>query len=146
MTVLKYDYWISQYPVTNAQYGEFVDAGGYEMGQYWQEAESAGCWKAGLFKGKFEDEFRKGPESHGTPFDLPNHPVVGVSWYEALAFTRWLTDIWQERGVIPAGWAVRLPSEAEWEKAARGGLEIPKPAIISKAGKRLGPGRDARGQ
>jgi formylglycine-generating enzyme required for sulfatase activity len=46
--------------------------------------------------------------------------VVGVSWYEALAFVRWLNEV----GSMPAGFTLRLPSEPEWEKAARGGLEV----------------------
>jgi formylglycine-generating enzyme required for sulfatase activity len=48
----------------------------------------------------------------------PNHPAVGVSWYEALAFCNWLNASGQYEGVI------RLPSEAEWEYAACGAQSL----------------------
>lgn len=122
---LAYDFWISRYPVTQAQFLEFIKDGGYKNEKYWKEAKDAGMWRDGEIRGSYDDKSRKEPYQYGSPFTLPNHPVVGVTWYEVLAFTRWLTDRWKEQGVLPEGWAVRLPSEAEWEKAARGGREIP---------------------
>jgi formylglycine-generating enzyme len=48
-------------------------------------------------------------------FSAPDQPVVGVTWHEAVAYAEWLSD------TVGGRW--RLPSEAEWERAARGGLE-----------------------
>jgi formylglycine-generating enzyme required for sulfatase activity len=54
---------------------------------------------------------RTAPEKYGGVYDLPNHPVVMVTWYEAVAFCNWLTQ--------KLGRPVSLPSEAQWERAAR---------------------------
>ncbi len=122
---LDYDYWMGRHPVTNSQFKEFVYAGGYVYEHYWTEAAKEGFWNSGKFKGRDDSGFRNAPFDFGSPFNFSNHPVVGVTWYEGLAFTRWLTEAWYEKGWLEREWAVRLPSEAEWEKAARGGLEIP---------------------
>ncbi|HQM15489.1 MAG TPA: SUMF1/EgtB/PvdO family nonheme iron enzyme [Anaerolineae bacterium] len=118
-------YYISRYPVTQTQYAAFVKAGGYTERRYWTDAG----WQ------RKEREDWAGPECYGTPFDLPNHPVVGVSWYEAVAFCRWLEEqlkavnskfqVWKADqlttiSVSPGAFNVRLPGEPEWEKAARG--------------------------
>ena len=128
---LDYHYWIARYPVTDAQFLAFVKAGGYREQRYWTEAQDVEVWDLSRkqVKGRTDEEFRAGPYHFGEPFNLPNHPVVGVTWYEALAFTHWLTE--QFRGIIPEGYEVRLPSETEWEKGARGGVHVPPEPIIS---------------
>ncbi|MBI1294698.1 SUMF1/EgtB/PvdO family nonheme iron enzyme [bacterium] len=116
-----YDFQISRYPITVAQFQAFVNDGGYTYRPYWKEAEAHGIWKAGKVKGRWDNAPRNCPERYGEPFYLPSHPTVGVSWYEALAFTRWLTEKLQAAGRLIPNQVVMLPSEAEWEKAARGG-------------------------
>ena len=69
---------------------------------------------------------KTGPNDYGEPFMLPNHPRVGVSWYEAYAFTRWLTEEARSAGWLSKEGEIKLPNEAEWEKAARGGLVYPE--------------------
>jgi formylglycine-generating enzyme required for sulfatase activity len=101
---------IGKYPVTNAQFGAFVAAGGYEEPGYWTEAG----WE------RKEKRGWRGPRDNGRPYNLPNHPVVGVSWYEAAAYCAWLTDVWWAEGRIAEDERARLPTEVEWEKAARG--------------------------
>lgn len=140
-----YDYWLGRMPVTNAQFAAFVLDGGYEEEAFWGEAKDAGRWQFGFFTGWYfnvlnTQEMKNGAHDYGTPFNLPGHPVVGVSWYEALAFCRWLTRRWQGIGVLPGDWRVILPSEAEWEKGARGGLQIPLAPRIVRAAQGLNAG------
>jgi hypothetical protein len=103
-------YAISRYPVTNAQYEAFVADGGYT--EKWRH-----CWTEAGWKWKSD---RTEPDKWGGNFDLPNHPVVMVRWYEAVAFCHWLTEKLRTAGIIGDEQQARLPSEAEWEKAARG--------------------------
>ena len=54
-------YYMLRYPVTVAQFGAFVNAGGYKETRYWGEAEAEGVWKSGQVKGRFDVEYRKHP-------------------------------------------------------------------------------------
>ncbi len=131
-------FWLSQYPITNHQYHAFVQAGGYKNGHYWTVARKLGYWRDGEVRGytwnswttNYEDGWFDQPADYGAPYTLPNHPVVGVNWFEALAYSEWLTEVLAARRLLPAGWRVRLPSEAEWEKASRGGERVPTAPLV----------------
>jgi iron(II)-dependent oxidoreductase len=94
---------MGRYPVTNALYARFVD----ETGRPWRTAEG------------------RAPEN-------ANAPATDLTWRDALAYCAWLTARWRTEGRIGAHETVRLPTEPEWEYAARGdqpdaGLDIVYP-------------------
>jgi len=109
--------FIARYPVTNAQYLFFVEEGGYQERRYWTDEG----WRVREREGWTE------PRYAGGAFDLPNHPVVRVSWYEADAYCRWLTEKLGVLGTLGEDEVVRLPMEREWQRAAQGddGREYP---------------------
>ena len=109
--LIKNPYRISRYLITVAQYDVFVKAGGYGEARYWPEAKAANLWSEGKVKGWTDDNWCQQPANSGEAFAVANHPVVGVSWYEAVAYGHWLSE--------QLGFPVALPSEAEWERAAR---------------------------
>ncbi|MBY0523797.1 MAG: formylglycine-generating enzyme family protein [Gemmataceae bacterium] len=90
-------FWIDVFPVTNARFRKFLTAGGYERADWW--APAGWDWKC---RERIETPLQWGQGG----WDGPDQPVAGVSWYEADAYARWAGR--------------RLPTDAEWEKAARG--------------------------
>ncbi|MCB9077914.1 MAG: SUMF1/EgtB/PvdO family nonheme iron enzyme [Anaerolineaceae bacterium] len=96
-------YAIQRYPVTNAEFGRFIDEQGYHTRDYWPEAG----WSRKESDGWTQPRFWANRQ-----WNDPAQPVVGVSWYEAVAYANWLA--------AKTNRPYRLPAEAEWEKAARG--------------------------
>ena len=97
------------YPVTNAQSAQFMAAGGYASRQWWSQA--GWQWRQG--EPQYDWQKTDQPDFwHDRRYNVPNQPVVGVTWYEAEAFCNWLTETFER--------VYRLPTETEWERLARG--------------------------
>ena len=103
-------YRIAKFPVTVAQNTAFIAAGGYEKKSWW--SPKGARWRA--------EKNITGPEDYDAIYQTPNHPRVGVSWFEAEAFCLWLNALPKAALGIAEGEQIRLATEAEWERAARG--------------------------
>jgi formylglycine-generating enzyme required for sulfatase activity len=90
------EFYLDKYPVTNAQFKRFVDANP--------------DWRPGNVPAQLDNgNYLKHWKAPGDPLTAANHPVVNVNWYAAVAYCEWAGK--------------RLPSESEWEHAARGGRD-----------------------
>ena len=92
-----YDYYMDIYPVTNDQFKKFMLANGYGIQN--DRSEEGWVWKQ-------ENQVNRPMYWNDPKWNKADHPVVGVSYYEAEAYATWAGQ--------------RLPTEQEWEKAARG--------------------------
>jgi formylglycine-generating enzyme required for sulfatase activity len=94
---------IAKYPLTNAQYAKFIQANGYSQRQWW----SAEGWSE-----KEKNAWTEPLYWHDTKWNKPDHPIVGVSWYEAIAYCQWISEV--------IGETISLPTEQQWQRAAQG--------------------------
>ena len=104
-TVSVGEFWLAETEVTQAQFSQFVRDSGHRP-----QSESMGCW---WYTGsKWEESKSRNWRSPGFS-QLDSQPVVCVSWNDAVAYAKWLSR--------KTGKRFRLPTEAEWEYAARAG-------------------------
>ena len=115
-------FYLARYPLTMRQYAAFLqDPDGFANDAWWHGLD-------------VEDEHRAAPGEQR--FVLHNNPADNVSWYDAVAFCRWLTARYRllpqsesaagsHSAVLDLireeGWQIRLPTEWEWQQAATGG-------------------------
>jgi hypothetical protein len=94
---------IARFLVTNRQFQAFVDApDGYDKKKWWKEIV-------------------RNPAPSSPEWEEFNHPRERVSWYEAVAFCRWLSEKYHQLGLLDKGREIRLPTEWEWQQAATNG-------------------------
>lgn len=116
---------IARYPITDAQFQVFVDAAdGYVNDDWWAFSPAAQEWRM------------ETPQPRAMDYGEGDHPRTHVSWYEAVAFCRWLS--------ARSGENIQLPSEAQWQRAAQGDAGTLYPWGSEWEAGRCHNGKDAR--
>jgi len=103
------EFEIAYTPVTVSQYAAFMNSGAVNDPRWWDNEGK--MWLNGKLDG-WGRENRLQPDAMEIQKSRPFHPVVGVTWYEAEAYCKWVSNEKKRK--------VRLPTEEEWEYAARG--------------------------
>jgi formylglycine-generating enzyme required for sulfatase activity len=111
--VIETPFSIGRYPITNAEFAHFLTAGGYAESRWWTESGRE------LLDGDPANPLREPALWQIAQFNAPAQPVVGISWYEAMAFCNWLTTQGHAAGWLATNEYLRLPTALEWERAAR---------------------------
>jgi formylglycine-generating enzyme required for sulfatase activity len=125
--------WIGKYPVTNRQFALFIAAGGYDCPEGGSKADWA--WRTWTYYSKASKGLRDPCDRpylwDDRKWNSPLFPVVGITWLEAAAYTRWLSEQLRStsaskdthevrEGLMTGRLMVRLPLEAEWQAAIGG--------------------------
>jgi formylglycine-generating enzyme required for sulfatase activity len=102
------DFAIAKYPITNSQYDKFLEnPNGFPNHQWWNYSQEAQQWR--------KDRSRPKPSA----FKGSSLPRTRVSWFDAMAYCRWLSSELENQVANQSG-QVRLPTEQEWQRAAVG--------------------------
>ena len=109
------DFYLCKYAVTVAEFRKFVEAKGYQT-----DAEKDGgsyAWDGKAWQKRAGINWRYGVSGNVRPQSEENHPVLHVSWKDAVAYCAWMNE--------KTGKKFRLPTEAEWEYGCRAGTTTP---------------------
>jgi formylglycine-generating enzyme required for sulfatase activity len=112
--ILSQGFWVSRYEIRQRDFAAFANATGYKTETETDIDNDIGV----LYNGQWQ--YRSGYHWRNS-LAGKERPVCGVSWNDAQAFCNWLTLLEKKAGRLPPGHAYRLPTEAEWEYAARAG-------------------------
>jgi formylglycine-generating enzyme required for sulfatase activity len=125
---LSYNFLISQYEISHAEFAEFVVDGGYIAPRYW--TTNGWTWKAQ----------KLAPSTwtwNDDRFNADDQPVVGLTWYEAVAYCNWRSEreglnaaYTKDGRIIVGATGYRLPTVVEWEYAAAKGAPNQKERVF----------------
>lgn len=109
------DFYLCKYAVTVAEFRKFVEAKGYQTEA--EKGDGSYAWDGKTWEKRAGINWRYGVSGSVRPQSEENHPVLHVSWNDAVAYCKWMEE--------KTGKKFRLPTEAEWEYACRAGTITP---------------------